>query len=112
MVCVISFNKVEIDLSTTSSTKNQQPDTHMLVLPYKGIQGEHPLKYIKSEISKVLPEDTSMQLVYTGTKLGIKFNVKNKTKKEHHRDLTYIVICPMKNRLESCNGETGRRLIE
>ena len=53
-----------------------------------------------------------MLLVYTGTKLRTKFNVKNKTKEEHHRDLTYSVICPMKNRLESCNGETGRRLME
>ena len=55
-----------------------------------------------------------MQLipVYTGIKLGTKFNVKDKTKKEHHHDLTYSVKCPMKNCLESYNGETGRRLIE
>ena len=46
-----------------------------------------------------------MQLLYTGTKLGTKFDVKDKTKKEHHHDLTYSVKCPMKN------GETGRRLI-
>ena len=38
-----------------------------------------------------------MLLVYTGTKLEVKFNVKDKTKKEHHRDLTYSVKCPMKN---------------
>ena len=53
-----------------------------------------------------------MQIVYQGTKLGTKFNVKDKTKKEHHHDLTYSVKCPMKNCLESYNGETGRRLIE
>ena len=35
-----------------------------------------------------------------------------KTKKEHHHDLTYSVKYPMKNCLESDNGETGRRLIE
>ena len=65
------LNKVEIDLSNTSSTKNQQPDTHtyththLLVLPYKRTQGEHTLKHIKQEINKVLPEDKNMQLVYT-----------------------------------------------
>ena len=53
-----------------------------------------------------------MQLVYTGTKLGIKFNVKDKTKKEHHHDLTYSGNCPMKNCLESYHDETGRSLIE
>ena len=103
------LNKVEIDLSTTSSTKNQQPDTHthLLVLPYKEIQGEHTLKHTKHKINKVLPEDKNMQLVYTGTMLGTKFNVKDKTKKEHHHDLTYSVKYPMKNCPESYNDETG-----
>ena len=84
----------------------------MLVLPHKGIQGEHTLKHINREINKVLPEDKNMQLVYTGTKLGTKLNVNDKTKKEHHHDFTYSVKCPMKNCLDSYNGESGRRLIE
>ena len=53
-----------------------------------------------------------MQLVYRGTKLGTKFNVKNNRKKDHHHDLTYSVKCPMKNCLVFYNGETGKRLIE
>ena len=81
-------------------------------MDYKEIQGEHTLKYIKRKINKVLLEGKNMQLVYTGTKPGTKLNVKDKTKKEHHHDLTYNVKCPMKNCLESYNGETGRRLIE
>ena len=84
----------------------------MLVLPHKGIQGEHTLKHINREINKVLPEDKNMQLVYTGTKLGTKFKVNDKTKKDHHHDFTYSVKCPMKNCLDSYNGESGRRLIE
>ena len=47
--------------------------------------------------NKVLREDKNMQLVYRGTELGTKFNVKDTTKKEHHQDLTYSVKCPMKN---------------
>ena len=84
----------------------------MPVLPYKGIQGEHMLKYIKHAINKVLSEDKNMQLVYAGTKLRTKFYIKDKTKKEHHHDLTWSVKCPMKNCLESYNCETGRRIIE
>ena len=48
-------------------------------------------KHIKSEINKVLPENRNMQLLYTGTRLGTKFKVKDKTMKEHHHDLTYSV---------------------
>ena len=44
------------------------------------VQGEQTLKHIKREINKVLPKDKNMQLVYTETKPGIKFNVKAKTK--------------------------------
>ena len=46
-----------------------------------------------------------MQLVYTGSKTGTKFNVKDKTKKEHHHDLSYSVKCSKKNCLEPqwCN---------
>ena len=66
---------------------NTLTHTHMLVLPYKEIQGENTLKHIKREINKVL-QDKNMQIIYTGTMLGTKFNVKDKTKKEHHHHLT------------------------
>ena len=57
------------------------------------------LKHVQREINKVLSEDKNMQLVYAGTKLGTKFNVKVTTKKEHHHDLIYSVKCPIKNSL-------------
>ena len=109
------LNKVEIDYSTTSSTKNWNPDTHththttphtythLLVLPYKGIQGERTLEHIKRKINKVLPENKNKQLVYTGTKFETKFNLKGKTK-EHRHDLTYSVVWKI--------DETGKRLEE
>ena len=81
----------------------------MLVLQYKGIQRGHLLKHIKREINKVLPKDKNRQIVYTGTKLGTKFNVKDKTKKGHHHHLTYSAKCSIKKCLESYNGETGEK---
>lgn len=66
----------------------------------------------KCGINKVLPDDKNMQLVYTGTRTGTKFNVKDKTKKGHHLNLTFSVKSCMKNRPDSCNSETGRMLIE
>ena len=46
------------------------------------------------------------------TRTGTKFNVKDKRKKGHHLNLTYSVKSRMKNCPDSCNSETGRRLIE
>ena len=53
-----------------------------------------------------------MALVFTGTKLGSKFNIKVKTSKEHKHDLTYSVVCPDANCNEEYNGKTVRWLIE
>ena len=53
-----------------------------------------------------------MALVFTATKLGTKFNIKDKTSKEHQHDLTYSVVCPDANCNKEYNGETGWQLIE
>ena len=70
------------------------------------------LKNVKHHITKLLPEQEEVALVFTGTKLGTKFNIKDKTSKEYQNDLTYSVVCPDLNCNEGYNGETGRRLIE
>ena len=49
---------------------------------------------------------------YSVTKLGSKFNIKDKTSKEHQHDLMYSVACSDRNCNEGYNGETGGRLIE
>ena len=67
---------------------NRTTHRNILALPFKAIQGEHTLKHIKRAINKVFLEDENMQLVSRGTKLGTKFNIKHKTKKEHYHDLT------------------------
>ena len=60
----------------------------------------------------LLPENKRAQIIYTGTKLGSEFNIKDKTDKEHQHDLVYSVKCPGERCNETYNGETGRRLIE
>ena len=52
-----------------------------------------------------------MQLVYTESHLGTKFNVNAKTKKEHNHVLN-IVKCAMINCSKSYNDETVGSLIE
>ena len=109
------ISRVEKADSTTQinqSIINPEPSNvkqHKVILPYKG---EHTLANVKRHIAKLLPEQEEVVLVFTGTKLGTKFNIKDKTSKEHQHDLTYSVICPDLNCNEGYNGEIGRRLIE
>ena len=63
-------------------------------------------------MNKILPDKHKATLVYTGTKLGSNFNVKDITKKEHKHDLFYSVKCPVGTCNKTYNGETGRRLVE
>ena len=85
---------------------------HKFILPFKGKKGENTLRNVKRHITKLLPEQEEVTLVFTGTKLGPKFNNKDKTSEEHQHDLTCSVVCPDPNCNEGYKGETGSRLTE
>ena len=48
----------------------------------------------------------------TGTKFGSNFNIKNIAKKKHKQDWVSSAKCPEKICNETCNGETGKKLVE
>ena len=77
-----------------------------------GKKGQHTLRNVKCHITKLLPKQEGVALIFTGTKLGTKFNIKDKTSKEHQHGLTYRVVCPDAKCNEEYNGETGWQLIE
>ena len=84
----------------------------MLVLPYEGRQGECALLNIQMEVNLHLAENKKVQVIWTVTKLGSKFNIKNDTKKEYQHDLIYSVKFSLESCEESCNDEIGRRSAE
>ena len=63
-------------------------------------------------MTKLLPQQEKVAWVFTGTKLSTKFDVKEKTSKEHQHDLTYGIVCPDANCNEEYNDKTFRQLIE
>ena len=111
------ISRVQKEVSTTQinqSIINLEPSNvkqHKVILLYKENKGEHTLRNAKRHITKFLAEE-EVALVFAGTKLGTKFNIKDKTSKEHQNALTHSFICPNLNCNEGYNGETGRRLIE
>ena len=56
-------------------------------------------------MNKILPDKHKATLVYTVTKLGSNFNIKDITKKEHKHDLVCSVKCPEETCTETYNGD-------
>ena len=75
------------------------------VISNPSIQGEKI--NITKEVNKILPNKHKATLVYTGTKLGSNFNIKDITKKEHKHDIVYSVKRPEETFNETFNGEHG-----
>ena len=82
---VISKVKEEQSITSIIITESHKDDiskSYLLNLLYKGKSGEKTLRYIISEVSKILPDKRKATLVYTGTKLGSNFNIKDITEKK------------------------------
>ena len=97
---------------STQVTTNTEENEHLLMLPYKGKVGETTLKSLRNTLKSVIPANNTCKIIYTGTKLASKFNIKDKISKEHKHDLIYKAQCPDLNCDETYIGEIGRRFSE
>ena len=68
----------------------------------------HFFRSLRNILDIILPQDVEPKFIYTGTKLSVKFQIKDKTKDEHKHDPVYYRKCPECD--ESYAGETGRRM--
>ena len=83
----------------------------MIMVPYKGKVGEQLMKSLSKEVNSILPKEHEMRVVYTATKLGSCFQIKDETALHHRFDLVYEAKCPDSNCNASYVGEVGRRFI-
>ena len=74
---------------STQVTTNTEETKHLLMLPYKGKVGEATLKFLPNTLKSVIPTNSKSKIIYTGTKLPSKFNIRDKISKEHKHDLIY-----------------------
>ena len=84
----------------------------LLILPYQGKQGDTVMKSLKNTLKRCTQQNETFKVVYTGTKLGSCFNLKDKTKREHQQNVVYRASCPNENCQETYIGETQRRISE
>ena len=78
--------KRSFTIQINQSIINLEPSNvkqHKSILPSKWKKGEHALRNVRRHFTKLLPGQEEVALVFTGTKLGTKFNIKDKTSKEH-----------------------------
>ena len=76
--------------------KNNLPDFlfyRVIYQPFhtRGVKEKKHFLTLQEKVNKTLPDKHKGLLVYTSTKLGCNFNIKDITKKEHKHDLVYSV---------------------
>ena len=67
---------------------------------------------MKRNLKKVLPNNVTPQITYTGRKLGSLFQTKDQTIFQHKHDVIYHEKCPAENCVDDYIGETARRVNE
>lgn len=90
----------------------ENPKSHILLLPYMGTKGEHIVRGMTKEINRLTPSNVNVRITYKATKLNSKFKIKDKTEVKHSHNLVYEVTCPEPNCQATYIGETARRLNE
>ena len=104
-------NQNEMTRSTQVTTKTEENE-HLLMLPYKSKVGETTLKSLRNTLKSVIPVNNTCKIIYSGTKLASKFNIKDEISKNHKHDLIYKAQCSDLNCDETYIGEIGRRFAE
>ena len=100
-----------VDGDNISSMKNESVTLEkqpLLVLPYQGKQKDHFLKSFKKGIRNILPNNVKARIAFTVRKVGISFEIKDKTEMKHNHDIKYCNECPEEQCNENYIGETGR----
>ena len=77
----------------------------MLVLAYQGKKGAFIIKSMKNRFRNLLPQCIVPKVVFTGSKLSSKFQVKDRTIFSHNHDIIYHGNCPENGCHENYIGE-------
>ena len=105
-------NATNTTLDEQNETEHTTEKKHMLVLPYQGKKGDFIIKSMKKTFRNLLPLCIVPKLVFTGSKLSSKFQVKDKTIFNHNHDIIYHGNCPESGCPDSYVEETARRVSE
>ena len=112
---VNSIIKIELEKNSSDQqevTTNATSKQIQLVLPYAGKRGNNIIRKMNRQLNKHLKNDVKVMIMYQGTKLSSRFQVKEETKFEHRNDVVYCCKCSEKVCDNFYIGETDRRISE
>ena len=92
--------------------QNIQPKRNILLLSYRGKKGDYIVKSLKKRFRNLLPQCIVPKVVFTGSKLSSKFQVKDRTIFSHNHDIIYQGNSPENGFPDNYVGETARRISE
>ena len=97
--------------NTTNTTLDEQNETehtteikHMLVFPYQSKKGDFIIRSMKKRFRNLVPQCIIPKVVFKGSKLSSKFQVKDRTMISHN--------CPENGCPDNYVRETARRISE
>ena len=67
---------------------------------------------MKKRLTNLLPQCIVLKVVFTGSKISSKFQVKYRTIFSHNHDIIYHGNFPKNSCADICVGETGRKISE
>ena len=76
-------------IATGNEERNNNVKNDLLVLPYKGSDTMHITSSMWKRVNRALLDDVKLIVSYTGKKLGICFNAKDKTVFNHEHDIVH-----------------------
>ena len=86
-------------------------ENHLLVLSDKVSDATHVISSMQKQSNCAQPDDVKLIVSYTGKKLSICFNVKDKTVFNHEHDIVYDTEYPEESCQHDYIGESVRRVL-
>ena len=106
----VTRNSVEV---SNEETDEEQPETVTLHLPYAGDEGSTVISKLQKNITKTINrtrKKVKLGTIYKATRLGSRFNLKDKISAENQHNIVYHGGCPNRKCVSNYVGQTKCRL--
>ena len=100
------------DAEATSEEESEEEGNRIMLtmkVPYAGKEGEDIVKSLQNTLKRNLPTNIAFRVVQTGTKISIRFNIKDQVDAKHFSNFIYHHKCANKKCEDSYIGETAKR---